>query len=56
MKERSEFVALVAQMREAQRAYFRTQGGLSTAKELERRVDREIERITKRQPDLFDKE
>ena len=55
MKERTEFVELVWRMRAAQAAYFETRDGLnlSLAKELERRVDAEVERITNAQPRLF---
>lgn len=36
------FLKLVAEMRKAQIAYFKTHGGLSDCKKLERAVDREL--------------
>lgn len=50
-----EFVALVKQMRESQRAYFkeRSPQWLSQARELERRVDKAIADIQDKQKKLF---
>ena len=54
-KTDKDFLDLVAQMRAAQRKYFRTRSTsvLSEAKELERRVDAEIERRRDKQRPLF---
>jgi phosphate uptake regulator len=50
-----ELAQLVKQMREAQRQYFkeRSPQWLSTAKELERRVDKEVMQILDSQKELF---
>lgn len=51
----NEFVKLVAQMREAQRNYFKTRNSawLEKSKMLERQVDNQIKAMTDPQPDLF---
>lgn len=50
------FRALVKDMREAQKDYFRTrsQDALKRSKALERRVDSELEKAASRQASLFD--
>ena len=51
----NEFVKLVAQMREAQRSYFKTRhpAWLEKSKMLERQVDNQIKAMTDPQQDLF---
>ncbi|MEO1527711.1 MAG: hypothetical protein AAFX06_19955 [Planctomycetota bacterium] len=53
-----DFIALVHQMRTAQKEYFRTRDGsvLSRSKELERRVDQAVAELQDRQPSLFDED
>lgn len=55
MMESKEFVKLVAQMREAQRNYFRTRdhSWLDKSKALERQVDNQIMVMNNPQQDLF---
>ena len=50
-----EFAALVQEMRNAQREYFRTRSptALEAAKRLEKRVDQALKEIADRQPLLF---
>lgn len=50
-----QFVEKVSEMRNAQKQYFRTRSYeiLSRAKQLEREVDAEIERLLNPQGDLF---
>jgi hypothetical protein len=50
-----EFIALVRQMREAQRSYFKTRSAewLSESKRLERKVDEAIKAADDIQPKLF---
>ncbi len=52
-----ELAFLVAEMRKAQKHYFRTrgQGDLEFSKQLEKRVDKAVEEVI-RQPALFDLE
>lgn len=56
--ERLEFVRLVADMRNAQRRYFRTRStaDLDHSKRLEKRVDEAIKRELDGQQSLFDEE
>lgn len=51
-----EFAALVAEMRDAQREYFRTRSGevLERSKKLEKQVDHALKDINNNQPRLFD--
>ena len=53
--ESNEFVKLVAQMREAQRNYFKTRdrSWLGKSKALERQVDNQIAATNNPQQDLF---
>ena len=53
--ESNEFVKLVAQMRDAQRSYFKTRHTvwLEKSKMLERQVDNQIKAMTDPQQDLF---
>lgn len=53
--ESKEFVKLVAQMREAQRSYFKTRNSawLEKSKMLECQVDNQIKVMSDPQPDLF---
>ena len=55
MMESKEFVKLVADMREAQRNYFKTRdrSWLDKSKALERRVDNQIAAMNNPQQDLF---
>ncbi len=50
----AEFVQLVRQMREAQRAYFKSRlvGDLQISKRLERQVDEAVKRFMGETPDL----
>lgn len=50
-----EFIALVSEMRAAQRAYFRTRSNdaLNRSKELERKVDAKLQSINNTQQILF---
>lgn len=52
----TDFEILVADMRNAQKDYFRTrsQNALRSAKELEKQVDKHLEKAQKADDDLFD--
>lgn len=52
----TNFENLVADMRKAQKDYFRTrsQGALQSAKQLEKQVDEHIKKVQKEEDDLFD--
>ena len=52
----TDFEILVADMRNAQKDYFRTrsQNALRSAKELEKQVDKHLEKAQKAEDDLFD--
>lgn len=51
-----DFAALVAEMRAAQREYFKTRSGdiLERSKQLEKQVDRELKEFNDHQPKLFE--
>lgn len=51
----SAFLALVAELRHAQREYFRTRSSaaLEASKRLEKQVDAALARLADRQPKLF---
>jgi len=55
LKDAADFIELVRQMRQAQRAYFRDRSpaALARSKELERAVDRAIAAALTTQPKLF---